>query len=416
MSTPSSPSAGSTTDVLVIGGGIIGMALALALRDAGRDVTIVDRAGLGSGSTSRNAGGVRHQFYQEANIRAAIATVQFFRALQDDHGFDIGLRQVGYLLMFATQAQRSRLQQGVERQNALGVRTRMVSTEDIAELAPDVRTEGLLGGCFGPDDGYFDPPSVAAALRELVIGSGARILEDTEITGMSVRGDRIRTVDSSRGALTADVVVNAAGAWAGAIARMHSDSLPIVPRRSQVFVMTDAPPLHPQLPHTFDTQARFYVRRHGADIWSGAAFKPILDSAPATQGLDADWTEASLLAERVGHRIPALAGRRFTRAWAGVIEVTRDDNPIIGRHGPDNMYVAAGFSGHGMCVGPGLVPSIAAELNGTTPEIPLDDFRIGRFGGDGPAQAEGLWLHERPSRFEQWAADADQVPVVGGAR
>lgn len=403
-----------TTDVLVIGGGVVGMTIALQLRQAGRDVALIDRARLGSGSTSRNAGGVRHQFYQDANIKAAMATVGFLRELQDDQGFDIGMRQVGYLLMYATEGQGARLAQGVEQQNALGVRTRMVTVDEIAELAPDVRTDGLLGGCFGPDDGYFDPPKLAEALRTLVERSGARLVENTAVTALNVVGDRLTQVQTSDGTLSADVIVNAAGAWGGPLAELHGGSLPIVPRRSQVFVMENAPALHPDLPHTFDTEARFYARRHDTEIWSGAAFKPFLDEPPVTQGLEADWTEAALLAERVGRRIPALAGRAFTRAWAGAIEVTADDNPIIGWHGPQNMYVAAGFSGHGMCVGPGLAASIAAEINGKAPEIPLDGFRVERFGHT-LAGGEGLWLQERPSRFEQWAAPND-AQVAGGSR
>ena len=402
-----------TADVLVVGGGVIGMSLALRLRARGLQVVIVDRARLGSGSTSRNAGGVRHQFYQDDNIHAAIATVRFLRTFHEAHGIDIGFRQVGYLLMYCSAAQRARLREGVERQNALGVDTRMVSVDDIAAIAPDVDREGLLGACYGPGDGYFDPPSLAEGLRTLVLRAGGAVLEGTAVTGVETSGDRVTAVRTVRDTITVGQVVNAAGAWAPALAAAYGETLPIAPRRSQVFVMEGgAAELSPDLPHTFDTQSRFYVRRNGLAIWSGAAFKPFLDTAPPTQDLSPDWTEAELLARRVGGRLPALAGRSFTRAWAGVIEVTADDNPIIGFEHFTNMYLAAGFSGHGMCVGPGLAPSMAAEICGDTPEIALDGFRLARFAA-GAVKGEGLWLTERPSRFEEWAADA---APVGGAR
>ncbi len=404
-----------TTDVLVIGGGIAGMAIALELRARGSQVTIVDRARLGSGSTSRNAGGIRHQFYQDANIEAAKASIEWVRRIQDD-GVDVGLRQVGYLLMYATQAQGARLAEGVAKQNAHGVATRMIGVDEIAEIAPDVRADGMLGACFGPDDGYFDPPSLAEALRARTVAAGVQVVEDAAVVSMRVESGRVSAVETSRGVVAPGVVINAAGAWAGAIAAMHGSSLPIVPRRSQIFVMENVPPLADGMPHTFDTEARFYVRRHGADIWSGAAFKPILDEAPPSQGLEPDWTEAELLAERVGGRVPALAGRRFDRAWAGVIEVTPDDNPVIGWSTPENVYVAAGFSGHGMCVGIGLAASVAAEVLGDVVPIPLDDFRIARFAAEGHAGGEGLWLQERPSRFEQWAQAGSSLPVAGAGR
>lgn len=406
----------TSADVLVVGGGIIGMTLALELQARGSQVVLVDRARLGSGSTSLNAGGVRHQFYQDANIRAAQATVDLLSAFQSRYGVDIGFRQVGYLLMFCTGGQRDRLQEGVERQNALGVDTRMISVDDVAQLAPDVDTEGLLGACYGPADGYFDPPSLAEGLRTAVLGAGVVVVEGVEVTDIESMGERVTAVRTSAGRISVGQVVNAAGAWAPTVARLYGGSLPIAPRRSQVFVMEGgASVLAPDLPHTFDTQSRFYVRRNGQAVWSGAAFKPFLDEAPRTQDLAPDWTEAELLAHRVGSRFPALAGRPFTRAWAGVIEVTADDNPIIGFEDFENMYVAAGFSGHGMCVGPGLAASMASELVGELPAISLDGFRLDRFG-DELAKGEGLWLKERPSRFEEWAAEPEPASAVGSTR
>lgn len=395
-------------EVLVVGGGIVGMSLARDLQARGRQVLLVDRARLGSGSTSLNAGGVRHQFFQEPNIRAASTTVQTYRDFRDRHGIDIGFRQVGYLLMFATPGQRDRLEQGVRVQNALGVDTRMVSVDEIADIAPDVDRSGIIGACFGPHDGYFDPPSLAAALREVCLREGVPVLEGTEVTGVETSAEKITAVVTPAGRIEVTTVVNAAGAWAPALAGLYGSTLPITPRRSQVFVMEGVDTLSPDLPHTFDTQSRFYLRRHGTSIWSGAAFKPYLDEAPATQDLTADWTEAELLATRVGERVPSLRGRSFTGAWAGVIEVTADDNPIIGFEHYQNCYVAAGFSGHGMCVGPGLASSMGAEICEETPEIPLDGFRLARFGS-AVAKAEGLWLKPRPSRFEEWAAPADAM-------
>jgi sarcosine oxidase subunit beta len=406
----------SSADLVIVGGGVIGMALALELNRSGRDVVILDRGRLGAASTSLNAGGVRHQFYQDSNILAAKRTVAQLQRWQDEDGVDLGYRQVGYLLMYQSEGQRARLAEGVERQTALGVRTRFVDIDEIGELAPDIQTEGILGACFGPEDGYFDPPSLAARLRSLVLDSGVRVYEDTTVNGVQTGGDRITLLHTTGGAIAPGTVVNAAGAWAPALARNWGETLPIIPRRSQVFVFEDAPALAPRTPHSFDCEARFYLRAHGAEIWSGAAFKPILDQAPPSGRLEADWAEAAELARRVGERVPVLAGRSFDRAWAGVIEVTADDNPVIGPAAADNVYTAAGFSGHGMCVGIGLASSIAAELNDQAPEIPLDIYRIDRFAGDGPSRTEGLWLRERPSRIEEWLApmpDASAVATPG---
>jgi sarcosine oxidase subunit beta len=405
-----------SADVVVIGGGVVGMSVALELVQSGRQVLLIDRGRLGAASTSKNAGGIRHQFYQDANILAAQETVARVRRLSAEHSLDLGYRQVGYLLMYHTEAQRARLAEGVVRQNELGVDTRFIDVDEIKTLAPDVQTEGVLGACFGPHDGFFDPPALAEALREIVLRSAVTVVEDARVTAIEVSNGRITSVTTSAGAVSPGVVVNAAGAWAPPISRLYGESLPIAARRSQVFIMENVPPLAPQMPHTFDCEARFYVRTHGVDVWSGAAFKPVLDEAPPGPGLDVDWLEATELARRIGERIPILAGRSFTRAWAGVIEVTADDNPILGWVHHDNMYSAAGFSGHGMCVGMGLAPSIAGEINHTEPPIPLDIYRLDRFAAGTPSRTEGLWLRERPSRFEEWLAPlSDATTTVGSA-
>ncbi|OKI63368.1 NAD(P)/FAD-dependent oxidoreductase [Micromonospora sp. CB01531] len=402
-------------EVVVVGGGVVGMSVALELDAAGTDVLLVDRDRLGGASTSRNAGGVRHQFYQDANILAALETSARLRQLVAEDG-PVDYRQVGYLLLYTDDAQRDRLAEGVVRQNALGVDTRMIAPDEIAEIAPDVDLDGVLGACFGPTDGYLDPILLAAALRNRVLRSGVRVLEGTAVHRIESDGDRATGVVTAVGTIPAGTVVNCAGAWAPTLARSYGGDLPIVPRRSQVFVMADVPPLSPTMPHTFDCGSRFYVRPHQRDVWSGAAFKPILDEAPPTPGMAAEWVEAEELARRVGRRVPALAGRPFTRAWAGVIEVTPDDNPVLGWTHLANVYSAAGFSGHGICIGMGLAPSIGAEIRGGEPAIPLGIFRPQRFSDGSPAKLEGLWLQARPSRYEQWLASGPAAPQAGVAR
>jgi len=390
-----------TCEVLLVGGGVVGMSVALELAAAGTDVLLVDRGALGGASTSLNAGGVRQQFYQDTNILAARATVERLTLMTQD-GMDFGYRQVGYLLLYGTAEQEARLLTGVLRQNALGVPTRMIDLDEAREIAPDVDMTDMSGACFGPTDGYLQPRLLASALRQLVLDSPVRVLEGAEVRATRQSAARVTEVVTSVGDISAGTVVNCAGAWAPAIARMMGEYLPIVPRRSQIFVMEDVPPLSDTLPHTFDCTSRFYVRRHGNEVWSGAAFKPVLPQAPGTPGLDADWSEAAELAHRVGQRLPALAGRSFDRAWAGVIEVTADDNPIVGWTAPDNVYTAAGFSGHGMCIGLGLASSISAEIRREQPDIPLDIYRGDRFNTGVPEKSEGLWLGPRPSQLDDW--------------
>ena len=394
----------TTCDVLIVGGGVAGSSIAHELRGRGAAVVMVDRGRVGGASSGLNAGGVRHQFFHPPNIRAAKATIGIMRDFGDRFGVDIGFRQVGYLFLYSSEAQEARFRQAVAAQNACGVPSRLIGLDEVRALAPEVSPEGLRGGCFGPTDGYLDPRAVTEGLARAARERGARVLENAEVLSVEVSRGRATAVVTSQGRFMPAVVVNAAGAWAPGLAARYGDTLAITPRRSQIFVMEHTPPLARDMPHTFDSDAMVYVRIDGAGIRSGSAVKPIIPDPPPA--LEADWREADELQRRVAHRVPSLRASRFTRAWAGLIEVTADNNPILGwSSAVENVYTAAGFSGHGMCLAPGLAPSIAAEIVRESPEMPLDFYRAGRLAQPDALQHESLWLTtHRPTDIDEWVA------------
>ena len=156
---------GTPSDVLVIGGGIAGMLIARELRGLGASVTLLERGRLGEASSALNAGGVRQQFFQEENIRAAMATVAFLTAFRAEHGIDIGFRQPGYLYLYSTGAQRDRLQEGLTAQNAAGVPSRLVTLDEVSELAPAVSTGGPARRLLRPDRRVPGPEGADARHR-----------------------------------------------------------------------------------------------------------------------------------------------------------------------------------------------------------------------------------------------------------
>jgi sarcosine oxidase subunit beta len=396
---PAATSPNAACDVLIIGAGVVGTAIAYDLRSRGVDVVLVDRGRVGGASSALNAGGVRHQFFHEPNIRAAKATIELMRRFRDEFGVDSGFRQLGYLFLYTKPRYAERFQLAVDRQSALGVPTRMVSVDDIGDIAPDVNRDGLLGGCFGAADGFMDPRAVMAGFEAGARRRGVRIVDDCEVVGIETAGDRVAAVVTSKGRFAPRIVVNAAGAWGPKVAALYGQTLPITPRRSQVFVMESTPRVSRTLPHTFDCDASVYIRVDGEGIRAGAGYKPLVPGPPPS--IEAEWTEAEELTNRIAYRVPGLAGEKFGRAWAGLIEVTPDENPLIG-WSLENLYTAAGFSGHGMCIGPGLAPAIAADIVGAAPYIPLDMYRLDRFRPGVPLNRESLWLMERVTDFSEW--------------
>jgi sarcosine oxidase subunit beta len=244
----------------------------------------------------------------------------------------------------------------------------------------------------------MDPNSMVAGYAAAARRAGVTILQDSPVTAVETAGGRVTGVRAGSAAIACDVLVNAAGAWSSGIARLYGASLPITPRRNQIFVVDQAPAPGRHLPLTIDLTTGFYLHSEGEGIVSGLAEAPEVPDAPATLGVD--WDELPILVERLIHRLPQLEAANVTHAWAGLIETTPDDNPVVGWTHLANVYTVAGFSGHGMSLAPGLAPHIAAEVRGGTPSLPLDIYRLERFES-GTVEPEGVWGGEGISRGTQ---------------
>lgn len=375
-----------TCDVLIIGAGIAGSAVALELAHAGVDVVVAERGAVCSGSSALNAGGVRHQFSQEPNIRAAIATVKRIATFAEEFGVDVGFQQAGYLFLFATEEQERIFSQAVALQNQLGVRTRFVSHAEMQELVPGMNTTDVRAGAFGPDDGYLDPHSVVSGFASAARRAGAVILEEHPVVGIRVHGDRVAEVETPTARIVPDRVLNAAGVWSPLVARLYGHDLPITPRRSSLYVAR--PRETPEgrfLPLTIDYEQRIYFHteaRSSAAVVFGVGGADLVSGPPPLE-VSCNWSRLPDAVTRLAHRFPALETAEVTHGWAGLVEGTPDDNPIVGWTHLANVYTMAGFSGHGMCIAPGLAPLAAAELRGEKPDFALDIYRLERFASGG---------------------------------
>lgn len=159
--------------VVVIGGGVMGTSIAYHLARAGiRDVVLVERDELASGSTSKAAGGVRAQFSDELNIQLGARSLEAFGRFEDETGYDIGLHRVGYLFLLSTLEEVARFEAGVRLQNALGVPSRMIDPAEAQRLSPLITTDGLLAAAFSPDDGHCTPSPSSTDTRPQPVSTG----------------------------------------------------------------------------------------------------------------------------------------------------------------------------------------------------------------------------------------------------
>lgn len=371
-----------SADVVIVGGGCMGASVAYHLARRGvTDVVLLEREKLlASGSTGRNAGGVRHQFSNAANIRLSIESIALLERFKDEIGYEIDFHQDGYLFLLSTAASVETFRQNVALQRSFGIDVEWLAADEAARLAPGLSTDGVLGATFCRRDGIADPNGVTMGFAKAAQAMGTTIERDTEVTGITVDRGRVSGVDTTRGAIAAPIVVNAAGPHARAIGRMAGIDVPVDPYRRHIFIAQPASPLRAAaLPASkimvIDFETTFYFHREGAGLLFGMSDP----GEPSTFDTTVRWDFLAQATDIAVMRVPALADASISHAWAGLYEMTPDANPIIGpaRDVP-GFFLINGFSGHGFQHSPAAGRILADLIVGENPAMDLAPFALER--------------------------------------
>ncbi|HSO75820.1 MAG TPA: FAD-binding oxidoreductase [Blastocatellia bacterium] len=378
------------TDVVIIGGGIVGASVAYHLAVAGcTNVLIVEReAHQGLGSTGKSAGGVRAQFATEINIRMSLHSINFFKQFQEETGQDIGYRPHGYLFVATEQRHLDHLNANRQKQQACGLdHVEMLTREDILKILPQMRADDVVGGSFCQRDGFVDPYSMMTAFTSRSRGLGVDLWLGTEVTGIEVDGGRVSGVLTSRGRVATRAVVNAGGPWAGLVARLAGVDIPVTPLRRQLVHTQPFDVLPARLPMIIDMSNGFHFRPEGPGFL--LAWPDEHETTGFNTQFDPEFIEKILI--RAVNRVPCFAEAEVNprRCWAGLYEVTPDHHAIIGKApGVEGLFLSNGFSGHGVMHSP-ATGRIVSELilDGKSHTIDASPLRLERF-------AEGKLLKE----------------------
>jgi sarcosine oxidase subunit beta len=322
-------------------------------------VLVLERQRLfGQGATGKCAGGIRHQFGSEINIRLSLASIRMLEAFAAELGQDIGLRQCGYLFLLTREQDVQAFRENVALQHRLGVGTEWLDGQEVRRRLPSLHLDDVLGGTFYGRDGLCDPSGVVSGYVSAARRLGARLVTEVEVTGLDTRGEHVTCVRTSAGEIATGAVVNAAGPFAAHVGRMLGLELPIQPLRRQMLVTTPLPEVPPDFPFVIDFATGLYFHREGAGILTGMANhgeRPGVD-----ESVDLAWEQVHL--EYAVRRWPLLERAGLASHWAGLYEMTPDAHPLIGRLAPfSNAYVLAGFSGHGFMHGP-IAGRLLAEV------------------------------------------------------
>jgi sarcosine oxidase subunit beta len=365
--------------VVIVGAGIVGCSVAYHLSARGcKDVILLEKAATEvTGSTTRSAAGVRHQFASEVNIRLSIYSIERLKNFTEEIGGHSGLRQIGYLLLISDEKTWDQYRASVALQNSLGVASRVLSVQEIRELIPMANLDGVLGATFCAADGHCDPHGVATGYLNAALSRGVQIRRSTPAIGLVTKCGHVMSVRTPDGLIACETVVNAAGPWAGQVGALAGLRVPVEPYRRCIY-MTEPVSIEP-FPFVIDTASGFYIRPEGEKLLIGVTN----EDEPSSENLAVDWEWLETVLERGSARFPFLANTGIVRrnCWAGLYENTPDHNPILGRH-PDlpNYIDASGFSGHGVMHSPATGMLIAEEiLDGRAHSINIDDLRIARF-------------------------------------
>ncbi len=342
-----------TAEIVIIGGGIVGASIAYHLTAAGcKDVLVLEReTAQGKGSTGKSMGGVRAQFATPVNITMSRYSIPFYASFEERLGHPSGYRPQGYLFCATNEKHLAYLRDNHAKQLEAGLKNaEIVTAEYIRRKFPQLRADDIIGGSFCPTDGFVDPYSAMIGFMTWAVQHGATLWKNAEVISI-VRKDSGFVVETTKGSISAHVVVNCAGAWAAAIAKMVGIDLPVEPLR-RMLVPTEP---FDGFPHTapmiIDMSNGFHFRPEGRGFllaWNDPAETP---------GYKTDFDEAFVekILTRAADRVPVFENVAVNpkRAWAGLYEMTPDHHPILGPvSGVPGLFFANGFSGHGVMHAP----------------------------------------------------------------
>jgi sarcosine oxidase, subunit beta len=355
-------------DVVIVGAGIMGLAIAynLAKTHGITRITVVDRSYLCGGASGRNGGGVRAQFSSEENIRLMQESIRICRDFARQLKINVWFRQGGYLFLVRNEKGRATLEKSVQVQNDCGLATRLLSPREAQKIVPELSTLGVVAASYNPEDGVVFPWPFVWGYAQGCERLGVEIATFTDVVGFRTQGPKITAVVTDKGEIRTNRVVNAAGAWSPEVARLLGVELPNKPHRHEI---CSTEPLKPWLqPLVADlSNGLYFSQSMRGEIVGGVSNQDV------PHGLDMGSSHKflAIYAKALTRACPILGSVKVLRQWAGCYDLTPDANPIVGEvDGVEHFYQASGFMGHGFMMAP-VMGRILAEHIARGTDLPM---------------------------------------------
>ena len=382
------------TDILIIGGGIAGVSTAYHLSQYGPDVTLLERGEVASGASGVNAGNIGAMGWGNdptLNSHLTMGSLEIFKSIQLDLGYDIEYRQCGGLQALQTEEQYQYARDRVLGLRSQGFTLELLTTREAQSIEPALNP-AMLGFVYTPLRSQADPAKATQALASAAAANGAHIKTGHQVTALHYEDDDTYRAETNKGEFRASRLVIAAGAWCDPLGRMLGLHIPIVPVRGQMWATESLPPrvFHtissaeseylwhqdpgndsgtpPELTHQGERRVvrHLYGRqtRQGEIIFGGDRQMVGLNSTPDPLGIESKRGHATEV-------LPLLRSLPIKRTWAGLMPFSLDGSPIIGEVPLlDNLYIVSGLCSSGFGRGPMAGKLLADYLHtGSRPSV-----------------------------------------------
>jgi len=423
-----------SSDVVIIGAGIVGVTAAWFLTKRGISVTVCEKGLVAGEQSSRNWGWVRVQGRDKREMPMAMEAMRIWRGLAEDIGEDVGYEQGGCIFAARNDKELGAFVQWLDVAKEYGVDTRIIEGDELRQQVPgsDIPWKGAI---HTASDGRAEPHKAAPAIARAAERNGAKILTSCAVRGLDLEAGRVAGVVTEHGTIRTSTVLCAAGAWTSLFCRSLGIKLPQLKVRGTVVRTAPAAQVlngnvydihlgirrrqdggytvahgtrldHSITPSTFRFATKFMSALTqeigGLSISIGSDFFEEL-RAPKRWGLDVEspFEQTRVLNPDPNPRVvkairrnldkvfPKLAGTEIVEAWAGMVETTPDVVPVIEESETiPGFHIATGLSGHGFGLGPGAAYACAGMLMGNDTGIDLEPFRLSRFFDGSPIRMD----------------------------
>lgn len=368
----------SSAEVVIIGGGISGCSIAYNLAKEGmKNIVVIEKNYICSGSTGRCGAGVRMQWGTEMNCAIAKKSIEFYENANDilEYEGDVEFKQSGYLLIASTDKEIDQFNKNIEIQNKLGIPSKLLTNSEAKKIVPYLNTSILTGAAYCGKDGFLNPFHTTDAFFRAARKMGVEFYTYTTVIAIKTENGRVTGVMTDKGDISTNIVVNATNAYSKQICDMVNVDVPVFSERHQILVTEPVEPM--QGPMVMSFTLNLYVQQspQGSFIMGRGD-----NTEPRDLRITSSWRFMEEMAKTINQVLPPVGKLRVIRQWAGLYNMTPDKQPIYGKvDGLDGFFLAIGFSGHGFMFGPITGICISEMILGKKPSIDVSMLNVNRF-------------------------------------